>query len=82
MNSSHLNVKGFYSIVLMSLMDAEYWFIWASVGALVNTHDSILLQSTDLWEIIVGGDMIPNVVQQLEDIEISPLILGNGAFPL
>ena len=26
--------------------------------------------------------MIPNVVQQLEDIEIQPLILGDGAFPL
>ena len=26
--------------------------------------------------------MIPNVVQQEEDIEISPLILGEGAFPL
>ena len=66
----------------MSLVDAEYWFIWASVGALVNTHYSILLQSTDLWKIIVRGGMIPNVVQEVEDIEIPPLILGEGAFPL
>ena len=78
----YLNVKGFYSIVLMSLVDAECWFIWASVGAPVKTHDSTLLQSTDLWKIIVGREMIPNVVQQLEDIEIPPLILGEGAFPL
>ena len=26
--------------------------------------------------------MIPNVVQQVEDVEIPPLILGDGAFPL
>lgn len=26
--------------------------------------------------------MIPNVVQQVEDVEILPLILGDGAFPL
>ena len=26
--------------------------------------------------------MIPNVVQEVEDIEIPPLILGEGAFPL
>ena len=35
-----------------------------------------LLQSTDLWKEIVGGEMIPNVVQQLEDVE------GDEAFPL
>ena len=54
----------------------------ASVGAPVNTHDSTLLHSNDLWKIIVGGEMNLNVVQQVEDIEVSPLILGDGAFPL
>ena len=78
----YLNFKGFHLIVLMSLVDAEYWFILASVGAPVNTHDSTLLHSNDLWKIIEGGEMNPNVVQQVEDIEVSPLILGDGAFPL
>ena len=32
-----LNFGGFYSIILMSLVDTEYWFIWASVGAPINT---------------------------------------------
>ena len=38
------NCKGFYSIVLMALVDAKYRFNWASVGAPGNTHDSTLLQ--------------------------------------
>ena len=42
----------------------------------------MILQSTDLWKRIVGGEMIPNVFQQVEDIEIPPLILGEGVFPL
>ena len=66
----------------MALVDAEYRFIWASVGAPGNTHDSTLLQSTDLWRKIVEGDFIPNVPQKIEDVEIPPLILGDGAFPL
>ena len=78
----YFNFKGFYSIVLMALVDAEYRFIWASVGAPGNTHDSTLLQSTDLWRKIVEGDFIPNVAQKIEDVEIPPLILGDGAFPL
>ena len=56
----------------MALVDAEYQFIWASVGAPGNAHGSTLLQSTDLWKRIVGREMILNVVQQGE----------GGAFPL
>ena len=66
----------------MALVDAEYRFIWASVEAPVNTHDSTGLESTDLWKRIVVGEMIPKVVQQVEDVETPPLILGDGAFPL
>ena len=78
----YFNFKGFYSIVLMVLVDAEHRLIWASLGAPGNTHDSTLLQSTDLWKRIVGEEMIPSEVQQVEDVEIPPLILGDGTFPL
>ncbi|XP_057294674.1 uncharacterized protein LOC130623211 [Hydractinia symbiolongicarpus] len=63
----YFNFKGFYSIVLMALVDAEYRFIWASVGAPGNTHDSTLMQSTELWDRIVAGKVIPNIVQQVEN---------------
>ena len=75
----YFNFKGFYSIVLMALVDAEYRFIWASVGAPVNTHDSTLFQSTELWGRIVDGNAIPNIVQKVNDVDISPQILGDGA---
>ena len=78
----YFTFKGFYSIVLIALMDADYRFIWALEGAPRHTGDSTLLQSTNFWKEIVGGEMIPNVVQQVEDVEIPSLILGDGAFPL
>ena len=78
----YFNFKSFYSIVLMALVDVEYRFIWASVGAPGNTHDSTLMQSTELWDRIVAGNVIPNIVQQIENVDIPPLILGDGAFPL
>ena len=40
------------------------------------------LQSTDIWRKIFEGDFIPNVAQKIEDVEIPPLILADGAFPL
>ena len=36
------NFKNFYSIILLVLADPKYRFIWASVGAPGNTHDSTL----------------------------------------
>ena len=75
-------LKGFYLIVLMALVDADYWFVWAAVGAPGNTHDSTLLQSNDLLKRIVGVEMIPNVVQQVEDVELLPFTLDGRAYPL
>ena len=74
--------KDFYSIVFMAIVDAEYRFIWASVGAPGNIHDSTLLQPTDLWKRILGGEMSTNVFQQVEDVESSWLSSGLASSPL
>ena len=36
----YYNFKNFYSVVLLALVDAKYRFIWTSLGAPGNTHDS------------------------------------------
>ena len=74
--------KDFYWLVLMAIINAGCLFIWASIGAPGNTSDSTLLQSTDIWKRILGGQMILNVCRLMEDIEILPIILGDRAFPL
>ena len=63
-------------------MDAKYRFIWASLGAPGNTHDSTLFQSTT-WSNIVGRDILSEAAAKTnDDIVIPPLILGDGAFPM
>ena len=44
------NLKNFYSVVLMAMVDARYRFIWGSCGLPGNSHDGIIFQSTELWE--------------------------------
>ena len=78
----YFNFKGFYSIILVALVDAEYRFIWASAGFPGNTHDSTLFQSTKLWSQILEGKIIPECAQKVEKVNVPPLILGDGAFPL
>ena len=55
----YYNFKNFYSVVLLGLVDANHRFIWASLGAPGNTHDSTYFQSTSLWDDITSGKTLP-----------------------
>lgn len=75
------NFKNFYSIVLMAIVDAKYRFIWASCGFPGNSHDSIIFQSTELWEDITEREIIPSLGRNVNGVTVSPVILGDSAFP-
>ena len=76
------NFKNFYSVILLALVDSQYRFIWASIGAPGNTHDSTLFQSTNLWQRITDGEVLSDYSFQRDNITIPPIILGDGAFPM
>ena len=78
----YYNFKKFYSVVLLGLVDANYRFIWASLRAPGNTHDSTYFQSTSLWDDITSWKTLPGQVVEVNGVEIPPIILGDGTFPL
>ena len=75
------NFKNFYSIVLMALVDSKYRFIWASAGFPGNSHDAVILKSTNLYRSLITGQVIPSIAHDLNGSKIPPLLLGDGAFP-
>ena len=82
MKQYYFNFNFFFSLVLLALVDARCRFIWASIGTPGNTHDSTYFQSTDLWKGISEGDFIPEETCVLNNVNIPPMVLGDGAFPL
>ena len=50
--SQYYNYKGFYSIVLMALVDAEYKFIWADLGATGSASDAQIHKAWELKEMV------------------------------
>ena len=52
------NFKNFYSIMLMGMVDAKYRFVWVSCGYPGNSHESIIMQSTTLWQDIAQGKIL------------------------
>jgi len=76
----YYNFKNFYYIVLTALADAKYWFMWGSCGFPGNSHDSIIFQSTSLWEKVQRGTVIPNIGKIIHGVCVSPVIVGDSAF--
>ena len=78
----YYNFKGSYSIILLSLVDFKYRFIWASVGAPGITHDFTLFQATSLWKKVTAASFLPQSFLEIEGQAIPLSILGDGAFQI
>ena len=82
--SMYYNYKGFYSVVLMALVDADYKFIWADVGGTGSESDAQIYNDSELRECAEDGtigfpdpDPIPNDYQ-----DVSYFFIGDDAFAL
>ena len=76
------NYKGFHSIVLLTLVDADYKFLYVDIGA--RASDGGVFGETDLKEAFEDGsigmpepDPLPN-----DDKPMPYFIVGDDAFPL
>ena len=55
--SQYFNYKGFYSIVLMALVDADYKYIWADVGGTGSASDAQIYNDCELKECAKDGTL-------------------------
>ena len=82
--SLYRNYKGFFSIILLALVDADYKFIWADCGGLGHMSDAQIFNASELKECIEDGsinlpppDSLPN-----DDTDVPYFILADDAFAL
>ncbi|CAI6368596.1 unnamed protein product [Macrosiphum euphorbiae] len=85
LNSMHINYKGYSSIVLMAVADADYRFVYANIGAYGKDCDSNVFQKCQLWRSIVNDTMdIPEekCLPGSQDKKIPYYLVGDEAFGL
>ena len=82
--SLYYNYKGFHSVILMALVDADYRFIWVDVGSNGSAGDAQVFNGGKLKQAIVTGslnfpppDALPN-----DDKEMPYFIIEDDAFAL
>ena len=78
------NYKGFHSIILMALVDADYKFLWIDVGGYGSQSDAQIYNQSELKECLEDGSIgfpppspLPNDVQ-----DFPYFLLGDDAFGL
>ena len=79
------NYKGFFSIVLMAVCDANYCFTLVDIGQYGSNNDSGILASSLMGEMFDDGEMNlpqPSKLHPSSDHELPYFLLGDEIFPL
>lgn len=82
--SLYYNYKGFCSIVLLGVADAEYKFIWANVGANGSGSDAGVFNGSHLRPALERGTLgfPPPTPFPGDDRDLPYFLVGDDAFPL
>ena len=54
----YYNYKGFFSLVLLGLVDAEYRFLWVNAGSSGSSSDTHIFNQSNLWEKIEDSTFV------------------------
>lgn len=78
------NYKGYYSLVLLAVADANYNFVFVDVGAYGKDCDSSVFKETSLWNKMQENTLnlpAPRVLPGMEE-ELPYVLVGDEAFAL
>ena len=78
------NYKGFFSVVLLALVDANYKFIWCDVGGLGTMSDCQIFNESELKQWLDDDSINVPALEPLphDDRDTPFLLLGNDALAL
>ena len=78
------NFNGFFSIILLALVDSDYKFLWAAVGGNGSSSDCGIFNASPLRTTLESGDIgFPDPEPLPHDDRGMPYFLvGDDAFPL
>ena len=81
-HTDYYNWKGFYSVVLQGLVDANYRFIDIYVGWPGSVHDARVFAHSSLYNKIMTGNLLPDKTEKLHGVDVPLYMIGDSAYPL
>lgn len=80
-NAQDYNYKGWYSIILLAVVDQNYKFLFTNVGSPGRNHDAAVYRASILPK-VVGTDIFTVPSQVIDGMSIGAVLLCDQAFPL
>jgi hypothetical protein len=82
--SLYHNYKGFFSIILLALVDAEYRFLWVDVGTAGSTSDAAIFNDSSLKAALEADTLgvPPPDPLPADDQPMPYFVIGDDAFAL
>ena len=82
--SLYHNYKGFFSVVLMAVVDADYKFMFTDVGGVGHQSDCQLFNASQFKDALESGDLNlpPAEPMPNDNVPMNYFFLGDDAFPL
>ncbi|KAH9368501.1 hypothetical protein HPB48_020784 [Haemaphysalis longicornis] len=77
----YYNYKGWYSIILLAVVDQNYKFLYTNVGSPGRNHDAAVYRASILPK-VVGSDIFTVPSQVIDGMPIGAVLLCDQAFPL
>lgn len=81
--SQFINYKGFFSVVLMAVVDANYQFILVDIGSSGSNSDGGVLKNSNLGKKLINNSFsfpAPRILPSGKSLP--PVIVADDAFPL
>ncbi|KAL1445902.1 hypothetical protein MTO96_044756 [Rhipicephalus appendiculatus] len=79
--TDYFNYKGWYSMILLALVDHQYRFRYINVGSPGRCHDAFVYGRSDFRK-LVESNFFKTPVSIIEGTTVAPIILCDQAFPL
>jgi len=80
--SLYYNYKGYFSVILIALVDANYKFIWVSVGANGSASDAQVFNHSELRTMLEEDNLGLPDADTIPGDDRNSFLIGNDAFPL
>ena len=81
-HTDYYNRKGWYSMPIQGLVDANYCFLDICVGWPGSVHDARVFVHSSLYKRITENHLIPNKTEQISSIDVPLYMIGDSAYPM
>lgn len=81
-HTDYYNRKGFYSVILQAVVDANYLFRDIHVGWLGSVHDARVFVNSSLYQKANNKEILQGHVLDINGCVVSPFMVGDSGYPL